>query len=71
MTAIFKNHAELLDAMRLIQDHLRDEYIVEECRDHPSTEGCFSCEAIKVWDGIEKFASEVEDDDLRSVLDQK
>ncbi len=38
---------DVIAAIGIIQQYLRDDFIVEECRNEP-TEGCASCEAVEL-----------------------
>lgn len=46
---------DVLVAIALVQDYLRKEYIVDECREEPA-EGCVSCEAVELERRLDEFA---------------
>jgi hypothetical protein len=54
----FPDADEVLTAIRRVQKHLRDGYIVDSCRGHPVV-GCASCEAVDLERLLEKFAGEL------------
>ena len=50
----------LIDAIHLIQRHLRDEYIVESCGDERVL-GCASCTMKRLHDDLDMLMYEVEE----------
>lgn len=46
---------DVLAAIALVQRYLRDDYIVDECRNEP-TEGCASCAAIELEGRLDALA---------------
>jgi len=52
MSDLDRQIAEGVAHMRATLKFLNDQFIVEECRDGGPVEGCLSCQAIPVVDGI-------------------
>ncbi len=51
---------EALAAIARVQRHLRDAWIVDECRENPSI-GCASCDMIDLEKRLEMLATEIKE----------
>lgn len=51
---------DILAAIVLVQDYLRSEYIVDECRADP-TAGCASCDAVELERRLDALAEMIAD----------
>lgn len=58
--ALDADDREALAAIARVQKHLRDAWIVDECRERPSI-GCASCEMIDLERRLEMLATEIKE----------
>lgn len=58
--ALDADDREALAAIARVQKHLRDAWIVDECRESPSI-GCASCEMIDLEKRLEMLATDIKE----------